>query len=312
MNAIWVAHDRYKDSSWKQSKPELMSLVSNVLFVKKFFPSFNRILFCDDHTRKYLGNFRITSLFNEINDSVLNKEYKISPKFFWAYSKILAQRATKGPTTVFDLDFRLFKDISKIGFFNHDVGAYSFESIEGKYYYSTPEHCLKDIVIGSDFEWDGYSLNVSCLYIKDNDFKNQYCDFALDYMYQWSSVNKNKNIDYCENYILFAEQYMLAQLIKKNNKKVAVLINDEQDGPLPEYAVDLDITLENSSNFIYHYGNNKKDFSVNGEYYKPEIETIRNYAEYSLNDVRGLEILNEIYNLKDDEGCFRKLDETLR
>jgi len=131
-------------------------------------------------------------------------------------------------------------------------------------------------------------------------------------MYQWSSVNKNKNIDYCENYILFAEQYMLAQLIKKNNKKVAVLINDEQDGPLPEYAVDLDITLENSSNFIYHYGNNKKDFSLNGEYYKPEIETIRNYAEYSLNDVRGLEILNEIYNLKDDEGCFRKLDETLR
>ena len=38
MNALWVAHDRNKDLSWKQSKPELMSLVSNLLFVKKFFP----------------------------------------------------------------------------------------------------------------------------------------------------------------------------------------------------------------------------------------------------------------------------------
>jgi hypothetical protein len=111
MNALWVAHDRNKDSSWKQSKPELLSLVSNLLFVRKFFPNFNRILFADDHTKKYLSQFNIPSLFNEVNTSVLNKSYKINPKFFWAYSKILAQRATKGPTVIFDLDFRLFQNL---------------------------------------------------------------------------------------------------------------------------------------------------------------------------------------------------------
>lgn len=310
MNAIWVAHDRNKDLSWKQSKPELMSLVSNLLFVKKFFPNFNRILFADDHTKKYLSQFGVTSLFHEINTSVLNKTYKISPKFFWAYSKILAQRATKGPTVVFDLDFRLFKDISELGFFKYDVGAYCFESIEGKYYYSSPEHCLEDIVIGRDFQWDGYSLNVSCLYIKDNDFKNNYCDYALDYMYQWTALNKN--VDYCENYILFAEQYMLSQFVNRFDKKVAVLINNEQVGRLPKYAVDLGITLKDSSNYFYHYGNNKKDFSVGTEKYQIEIDTIKEYAEYALRDERGIGILNKIYNIKDDEGCFRKLDETLR
>lgn len=310
MNAIWVAHDRNKDLSWKQSKPELMTLVSNLLFVKKFFPYFNRILYCDDYTLKYLSQFNIPSLFNETNTSVLNRSYKINPQFFWAYSKILAQRATKGPTVVFDLDFRLFKNISELGFFNYDVGAYCFESIQGKYYYSTPEHCLKDIVIGKDFDWDGYALNVSCLYIRDNEFKNRYCDYALDYMYQWTDMKYD--IGYCENYILFAEQYMLSQFVKKYNKKVSVLINNEQEGPLPDYSIDLGIDLKNSSNFFYHYGNNKKDFSVGTEKYQIEIDTIKEYAEYALNDERGISILNKIYNIKDDEGCFRKLDETLR
>ena len=310
MNALWVAHDRNKDLSWKQSKPELLSLVSNLLFVRKFFPNFNRMLFADDHTRKYLSQFNIPSLFNEVNTSMLNKSYKINPKFFWAYSKILAQRATKGPTVIFDLDFRLFQDLSKLGFFNYDVGGFCVESIEGKYYYSKPEEILKGIVIGKDFNWDGYSTNVSCLYIKDNDFKNMYCDYALDYMYQWTSLYKEA--EYCENYILFVEQYMLSQLINKHNKKVAVLINDIQDGNLPHYCVDLGITLENSNNYFYHYGNHKKNFVVGRELYKVEVDTIKEYAEYYLRDERGLKILNEIYNLKDDEGCFRKLDETLR
>ncbi len=312
MNAIWVAHDRYKDYSWKQSKPELLCLVSNLLFVKKYFPNYHRILYCDDHTKKYLSQFNIPYLFDEINTKILNKNYKINPKFFWAYSKILAQRATQGPTIIFDLDFRLFKDISQLGFFKYDVGAYCFESIANKYYYSKPDFILKDIVIGTDFEWDGYSLNVSCLYIKDNSFKNIYCDYALDYMYQWSSLIKDKEMEYVENYILFAEQYMLAQFIKKYNKKVAVLINDEQDGPIPSYGVDLGITLEKSSNFVYHYGNNKKDYAVGKDRYKIEIDTIRNHAEYALNDDVGLKILNEIYYINDNEGCFRKLDETLR
>lgn len=310
MNALWVAHDRNKDFSWKQSKPELLSLVSNLLFVRKFFPNFNRILFADDHTKKYLYQFNIPSLFNEVNTSVLNKSYKINPKFFWAYSKILAQRATKGPTVIFDLDFRLFQDLSKLGFFNYDVGGFCIESIDKKYYYSKPEDALRGIVIGRDFNWDGYSTNVSCLYIKDDEFKNMYCDYALDYMYQWTSLYKEA--DYCENYILFAEQYMLSQFINKYNKKVGVLINDIQDGPLPNYCVDLGVTLENSNKYFYHYGNHKKNFVVGSELYNVEVDTIKQYAEYNISDEKGLKILNQIYNLKDDEGCFRKLDETLR
>ena len=64
--------------------------------------------------------------------------------------------------------------------------------------------------------------------------------------------------------------------------------------------------------YFYHYGNHKKNFVVGSELYNVEVDTIKQYAEYNISDERGLKILNQIYNLKDDEGCFRKLDETLR
>ena len=312
MNALWVAHDRNKDSSWKQSKPELMTLVSNLLFIRKFYPNFLRILFADDHTKKYLNQFGINSLFQEINTSVLNKSYKINPDVFWAYSKILAQRATKGPNVLFDLDFRLFRDLREINFFSYDVGAWSIESITNKYYYNSPQHSLENIVINKDFDWDEFAITVCLLYIKDNDFKNLYCDWALDYMYQWTYNHKNDNNNYGENFILFVEQYMLAQLIKKNGKKIGTVIEDFQDGPLPSYAVGLGVSKNNYDKYAYHYGNNKPDFYVGSDTYKLEVETIRNYANYVLDDKHGLEILNRIYNIDDNEGCFRKLDQTIR
>ena len=312
MNAIWVAHDRFKDKSWKQSKPELLSFVSNVLFMRKFYPNIIRTIFVDDHTKEYLNQFGILSLFHHINTSVLNKSYKINPEVFWAYSKILAQRATKGPTWIFDLDFRLFQNLNVINFLNYDVGAFSVESIEGKYYYLTPEQCLEDITINKNFDWDGYAITVCTLYIKDNDFKNLYCDWALDYMYQWTYNHKNDKNKYGENFILFAEQYMLAQHIRKHEKKIGVIINDFQDGPLPDYAVNLGPTYKNHHQYCFHYGNNKIELINGSENYKIENETILTYANLHIHDKRGLDILNRIGNIDDYEGCFRKLDETLR
>lgn len=312
MNAIWVAHDRNKDGSWNQSKPELLTLVSNLMFIRKFYPNFNRILYCDDHTKKYLSQFGITSLFHETNESVLNKSYKINANVFWAYSKLLAQRATKGPTVVFDLDFRLFKDLNDIRFFDYDLGAFSVESIQGKYYYNSPEHCLENIIINKKFDFDNHAITVCCLYIKDNDFKNLYCDWAIEYMYQWTYNHRGDFTEYGENYILFAEQYMLAQLIKRENKKIGVILNDFQDGPLPSYAVDLGVSRDTFTQYVYHYGNSKPEFSVGNPSYQLEVDTIVNYANLVLDDKKGLEILNRIANIKDDEGCFRKLDQTIR
>lgn len=308
MNSLWVANDNNKQGDWKLSKTELLSMISNVLFVEKFYPSFKRILFLDDFTKKYFEQFRITSLFDEINLSVLNKNYKINSKIFWAFSKLLCQRATKGPTVIFDLDFRLFKDLNKINFFHYDIGAYSFESIDGKYYYSTPEHCLENIIINKNFDWDRFAISVCCLYIKDNDFKNEYCDFAIDYMYQWTSNHKNDDKLYGENYILFVEQYMLAQHAKRRNKKVGVIVGDEQDGELPSYGVDLGLTKTSYTEYVYHYGTNKPKFDYGSDFYNLEVETIRNFANENIKNQDGLDILNDIANLKDDEGCFRKLD----
>jgi hypothetical protein len=131
-------------------------------------------------------------------------------------------------------------------------------------------------------------------------------------MYQWTYNHKNDENKYGENYILFAEQYMLAQLINKNGKKIGTVIEDFQDGPLPPYAVGLGVSKNNYDQYAYHYGNNKPDFYVGSDLYKLEVETIKGYANQELDDKRGLEILNRIANIDDNEGCFRKLDQTIR
>lgn len=312
MNAIWVAHDRHKDNSWQQSKPELLTLVSNLIFLRKYHPNFVRIIYLDDHTKSYLNQFGILSLFNLTNTSVLNKNYKINPEVFWAYSKLLAQRATKGPTVIFDLDFRIFNSLDNLNFFDYDVSAFSLESIVGKYYYFGHEKGLENIVIDKKFDWDNHAVTVCCLHIKDNDFKNFYCDWALEYMYQWTYNHKGDTNFYGENYILFAEQYILAQMIKRDKKKLGLLIDDFQEGPLPEYAHSLGLSFDNHNEYCFHYGNNKKMWAYGTEDYKIEIETIVNFANYYSDDKLGLQILNRIANIDDNDRCFRKLDQTIR
>jgi hypothetical protein len=310
MNAIWVAHDRNKDNSWQQSKPELLTLVS--IFVRKFYPNFTRIIYLDDHTKNYLRQFGILSLFNLTNTSVLNKNYRINPTVFWAYSKLLAQRATKGPSVIFDLDFRIFQSLENLNFFDYDVSAFSLESIVGKYYYTDAEKCLENIVIDRKFEWDNHAVTVCCLYIKDNEFKNFYCDWALEYMYQWTYNHKGDNNDYGENFILFAEQYILAQLINREKKRLGLLVDDFQNGPLPSYAHSLGLNYENHIDYCFHYGNNKKIWAYGTKEYDIEIETILKYANFHSKDKLGLEVLNRIANIDDNDRCFRKLDQTIR
>ena len=125
--------------------------------------------------------FGITELFDEVNDTLLDEPVEIDKEVFWASGKILAQRITSGPTITFDLDFRIYDDISKFGILDGDVGCLWLEEINNEFY-GRPENMLKYSKLNWDFKWLENSLNVSFLYLKDENFKNEYCDLAIEFM----------------------------------------------------------------------------------------------------------------------------------
>lgn len=299
-----VAEDIKKDDSFKQSKAELMCTVSNLAFIKHFFPNFHTILFVDRFTKSYYESFGITELFDEVNDTLLEQEVNIDKEIFWAAGKIMAQRITKGPTLTMDLDFWVFSDISKLGIFDSDVGCLWVEELNENFYHR-PENALKDSSLKLDYEWDDYGLNVSFLYLKDEEFKNTYCDLAISYMKSLhNKIPKNLSFIDRTKYILFAEQYLLNQLVKKHKKKVKVLIDDFYDISHLNYVESVGVNLGNCTEHIYHMGNHKDEFRKNNDFARNGMEWFSNVTNSNITDTKFLEIFNKIYNKSDYEGSF--------
>ena len=298
MNVIWVAEDIKKDGTFKQSKPELMCTVSCVLFVKHYYPEFKRIFFVDDFTKEYYNQYGILELFDEVNNTLLNEPINIDKEIFWAASKVLAQRITPGPTITFDLDFRIYDDISKLGIFDSDVSCLWLEETNNEFY-GKPENLLRYPNLKWDFNWTNNALNVSFLYLKDEDFKNKYCDLALDFMKSsYGRIPKNLGKVQNNKFILFIEQYMLYQLSLVHNQKVKLLIDDFF--PIKDDIVSgCGVNMTTCGNYFYHFGDHKKLIDSNEKFYWNEVNRCYEITNKIIKNEYGLTVFNAIYNLKE-------------
>jgi len=297
MTVIWVAEDIRKDGSFTQTKAELICTISCVLFIKQYYPNFKRVFFVDNFTKEYYNRLGVLDLFDEVNDTLLNESINIDKDIFWAASKILAQRITSGPTITFDLDFRIYDDISKFGAFDGDVGCLWLEETNNEFY-GSPENLLKYPRLNWDFNWGINALNVSFLYLKNEEFKNLYCDYALEFMK--SSYNRiPKNLDRVQNnkFILFIEQYMLYQLSLEHNQTVKLLIDDFY--PIMDNNVkSCGITMNTCGNYFYHFGDHKKTMITDKEFYNNEINRCYEITNQRINNKDDLDIFNKIHILK--------------
>jgi hypothetical protein len=305
MTVIWVAEDINKDGTFKQTKAEVLCTLSCLLFIKHYYPNFKTIFFVDDYTKEYYEQFGFLHLFDEVNDTLLNEDVdKIDKKFFWAMGKIKAQRFVKGPTLTMDLDFRIFEDLTKFGVFEEDITCLWMEKIDYTYYYH-PIKALGFTDLIWDYKWTDKSLNVSFLYIKNDEFKKLYCDTALEYMkasykkFPIPSSKEEKNKP-----ILFAEQYMLYQLAMKENQKIKLLIDDFAEQPDGKKIKSCGINLNNCGYYFYHFGNHKDDMKNKNQKYYNEIQFSKKATELTIKDENQLKIFNKIYNLNDNERCF--------
>jgi hypothetical protein len=178
------------------------------------------------------------------------------------------------------------------------------ETITDKYFYSSHERCLEGVQIDNKFPWDDKALNVCLLYFGDNNFKNLYCDWVIDYMYQVSFNYKNLNENVGDNFILFAEQYMLNQFANRENKKVRLLVDDYQEGPLPSYVETCGVNWSNIQNYIYHFGTDKRFIRKKGKEHQIEVQTVSDITNYHVKDNKFLKVFNDIVMMDDHQKCF--------
>jgi hypothetical protein len=299
MTVIWVAEDIRKDGSFTQTKAELMCTISCVLFIKQYYPNFKRVFFVDNFTKEYYNRLGVLDLFDEVNDTLLNESINIDKDIFWAASKILAQRITSGPTITFDLDFRIYDDISKFGAFDGDVGCLWLEETNNEFY-GSPENLLKYPRLNWDFNWGANALNVSFLYLKNEEFKNLYCDYALEFMkYSYNRIPKNLDRVQNNKFILFIEQYMLYQLSLEHNQTVKLLIDDFY--PIMDNNVkSCGITMNTCGNYFYHFGDHKKTMITDKDFYNNEINRCYEITNQRINNKDDLDIFNKIHILKEN------------
>lgn len=291
-----VAEDINKDGSFKQTRGELMCTVSTLAFIKHFYPHFKTIFFVDKFTKEYYKSHGILDLFDEVNDTLLDQDVLIDKDIFWAAGKILAQRETKGPTITLDLDFWLFSDIDKLGVFESDVSCLWVEEINDNFY-QRPEIALRNTGLDWNYSWGNHALNVSFLFLKDDGFKNEYCDLAIEYMKsKYNKVPKNLFFKDKTKQILFAEQYMLNELVKLKDKKVKVLVDDFYDVRNLDYVNSVGVNLENCGYYIYHMGNHKEQFVVENDFAKRMIESFYITTVNKTTDTKFIKVMENLYN----------------
>jgi len=305
MTAIWIANDTSKNGSYIQLKTEVLCTVSCLAFVKHFHPEWKTIFFVDKFTKKYYEQFGILELFDEVNDTLLNEITDINLNIFWAAAKIKAQLFIDGPSVMFDLDFRFYTNLEKMGVFeNTDISCLWAEYINKNYL--KPQDAFNNINVNWDYNWGNKSFNVSFLYIKDEEFRKTYCNSAIEYMVEASKVIKDEFEKFERGkYITFVEQHMLYELVKKLNLKVKVLIHDyESDLTLPDHIKGIGISYQNAGEYLFHYASGKMEMKNKGKMYIDELNHMHSITNSTITDIKYLNTFNKIYNISDNESCF--------
>ncbi len=306
MNVIWVSENINKSSQFKLDKAQILCTISNLLFIKHFNPNFNTIFFVDKTNKKYYSDLGILDLFDEVNDFILDKPIKINKKVFWSAGKILAQRYTEGPTLTVDLDFRIFSDVKQLGVFNSDITCLWLENIQNSEFYFNPEHGSSLFNIDKIHHWSKYALNVSFLYLKNEWFKNLYCDYILDLMEKsFDVIEYNENRIINNKPILFLEQYMLHQLSMEYYQQINLLIDNYENLPKNQnYLNSIGVSMSNCPNYFYHYGDHKKIFENKGIEFDNEISCNYNITNSIIKNKKGLDIFNYIHSLDKNDHNF--------
>jgi hypothetical protein len=218
--AYWVA-----DSTKPVTDLELMYLYLSVQFWK-MNQGTTTILYTDNKCFEFYNNL---GLWDEVK--VFNFETPIikEKNKFWAAGKLQAMKEFKTPFAILDLDMFFTDKIE----FDKDIITAHREDGTG-YYFDENNPIIKKAGI-VPLRRESNALNVSFLYIKNEEFKEKYVDTAIDWMERISAVGQVEG-----GHMTFCEQKLLYDLVVNENISFRTLIENETNCPTQSWIPPLD------------------------------------------------------------------------
>lgn len=257
MRVIWVLENIEKEKSF-YSRLNTLLLLNSVKLWKKYHPEDNCVLYADYLTINLLKDLNVTFLWDEI--SQVEGDDLIDKKVFWASAKLQVLSKQKEPVIIMDNDTLVFCRLKD----HLDLDTYYVHNLEqGKGYYPT---AYDDYIRKLSFKrrWMTESVNVSFLYLPDPEFTKEYSNLSLDMMKEFTKMKVPNS-----QYLIFAEQLLLNQLLTEQNKYYKSIVSTYWDCDDWKWGKDHNKGLwpiSKSGEFIKHYGplkswikNNKAD-----------------------------------------------------
>lgn len=203
---------RDADAKYSVSDFDLLTTALSALTWKRYNGPID--LHCDEIALAYYKKLSLTALWDQIYPLPLDAG--LDANCFWAAGKLLALRQTDTPCVMLDTDFIVWQPIETM---LHDLplAVIHREPLDSGIYPDPHSLCATQPFDLSGFDLTEPAANTAFAWFADMDFKNLYCDTALDFM-----RNALPNGDRL-TYMVFAEQRLLPMLAAQKNIPLAAL-----------------------------------------------------------------------------------------
>jgi len=162
----------------------------------------------------------ILDLWDSVNTEVLDrKQYEFNEDAFWASSKLKVINELTAPFVVVDLDLFIKQRFIPEKYWDLDVIG-NFMEVTTNHY---PEpYQLRKYMELPNYDWDNKAINVAFLYINNEELRQKYAQIALE----WMNTMTKKGGEINGLNMVFCEQKLLWQLVKKHNADCKFLFNE--------------------------------------------------------------------------------------
>lgn len=222
MKTIWVLENIRGDFNFYQ-RFNVLNLIASTSLWRKWHPTDYTELYCDRITHDLIKYLEIGDLWNHIDDTILDKEQTIDKTVFWAGSKLEILNSINVPVTIVDNDWLPFKNFDEERSISDVVYSHGENGVD--YYLADTEWYLTELkktpIVRDLFPTTQEAINVSFLTFNSPKITKAYTDLSIQLMEEWTEMQIRDN-----RLIIYAEQKLLKQLLRKYNVPHAPLIKD--------------------------------------------------------------------------------------
>ena len=257
IKAIWA----FRNCKEKISNVDLILSAFSVLMWKRWHPDHKTKVYLDPDYFSTFVELDILYLWDSFE--ILTHVNDVNIKEFWAFSKIEAIEKEEGPFVLLDGDIIALSNLGTFGFFNHELSLPLIENCKGSesIAYGNPAEMAEfGGIIPDTFDWNDYADNTSIVFWNHPELKDRYVKMASEYI----KICSTKDLgEFPLKYLLFAEQKLIHELSRSMKVDKKYLIKDSHivaTGYSELNIVNGSFSLQDSYNFIIHYGPSKAIF----------------------------------------------------